>query len=84
MLPNQIAPPPEVNPEVLHQFENWRAHPYTALVLKHLESEISLHTKNAINLASEVSELDLKLALQRIKTQTNILKCLNQPLPPRP
>lgn len=85
MLPNRTPPhKPEISPEVLHLFENWRAHPYTALVLKGLQADIDKLENLVANNFTSLTELQLKLVIQQKETLKSTIVCLNQPLPLQP
>lgn len=83
MLPTKTPPPPEVSPEQAAQFQHWAAQPITQLLVKQLRAETARNIDQVVDNFEAYTELQLKTALQRIKTQRNILICLTQPLPPQ-
>jgi len=83
MLPNKPVPPPEVSQEWAQIYQIWAQQPYTQLLIKQLRAEAAQNIDVVVENFEAHTELQLKVALQRIKTQRNILLCLTQPLPPQ-
>jgi len=84
MLPTKTPPPPEVSPERAQIFQQWNGQLYTQLLIKQLGAENAKNVDQIVENFEAYSELQLKVALQRIKTQRNIILCLTNPLPHPP
>jgi len=70
---------PDAADVALHQ--EFAAHPRARALVKQLASESEALVTTLLNDFEALDETQIKVVLQRIKTQRNILKCLTTPVP---
>lgn len=73
------APELDATDVALHQ--EYAAHPRTRALVKQLTAESEALVTTLLNDFEALTETQIKVVLQRIKTQRNITKCLTTPVP---
>lgn len=81
MLPQQPPPKPQPAPDLqdLAQHQEFAAAPYTKRIVAQLTAENATLVTTLLNDFEGLTEVQIKVVLQRIKTQRHILKCLTTP-----